>query len=365
MRTQCKAKKNTNREKWKASFHRRKWLQRVARKEAKGDLTANHTAVQVIEARITKWLCTTCGAYAGRFKDLGNACKGPPAKGICRYWKKQDSTLEAYRHNRDLTAGRNNTRTGIPDQPPEDRRIIRLLGAQAEEPPTQQGPGDGSQGPAQVQKERSAPKKGPRKKLIPSQVMADHEGPRLTVSQELARILCKKHAEAPGLTQDEFPSLPSGGVGPGTSAAGSKSHGTAATQARPRSRSPRVSVWSGAKGKHLEGGRQQVIQWPRQVKGVEPKQVAELQSQGQLMRKRQNENRRDQTLISTQEEPRNPKSQRVSKERVTQAKEAIAAGKKTRAGDGRLQTLVLEHAPGFARAGRGARSRHQGNYQPH
>ena len=75
----------------------------------------------------------------------------------------------------------------------------------------------------------------------------------------------------------------------------------------------------------MEGGRQQVIQWPRQVKGGEPKQVAELQSQGQLMRKRQNEDRRDQTLISTQEEFRNPQSQRVSKERATQPKEAITA----------------------------------------
>ena len=118
---------------------RRKGGQRGAWKGAKGDLSANPTAIQVMEGRVCKWFCTTCGAYAGRFKDLGDACKGPPAKGICRYWKKQNSRLVAFRHHRDLIAGRNNTRTGLPDQPPEPGRIVRLLRAQAEEPPNQPG----------------------------------------------------------------------------------------------------------------------------------------------------------------------------------------------------------------------------------
>ncbi len=154
--------------------------------------------------------------------------------------------------------------------------------------------------------------------------MDDHEGPRLTVSQELARILCKKPAEAPELTFEEFPSLSSGSGGAGTGATGSTSYGTAATRTRPRSRSPLASAWSGAKGKHLEGGRQQVIQWTRQGKGAEPKQAAELQSQEQSRRKRSNEDGRDQTRISKKEEARNPKIQRLSKERATQPKEVIA-----------------------------------------
>ena len=193
MRSQCKAKKNTNREKWKASFHQRKWLQRAARKEANGDLTANHTTIQVIEARIAKWLCTTCGAYAERLKDLGIACKGPPAKGTCRYWRMQDSTLEAHKNNRSLTAGRNNTRPGIPDQPPEARRIFRLLGAQAEQPASQPRREEGPQEPPEGPKEGKAPRNGPRRKLAPSRVMEDYEGPRLTVSQELEPKKTQKH----------------------------------------------------------------------------------------------------------------------------------------------------------------------------
>ncbi len=158
--------------------------------------------------------------------------------------------------------------------------------------------------------------------------MDDHEGPRLTVSQELARILGKKPAEAPELTFEEFPSLPSGSGGAGTGPAGSADYGTAATRTRPRSRSPTASAWSGAKGKHLEGGRQQVLQWPQQAKGAEPKQAVERQAQGQSSRKRSSEDRKDQTRISKKEEVINPKIQRLTKERDTQPKEVIAPGKK-------------------------------------
>eukprot|EP00972_Heterocapsa_arctica_P066011 9739139-Heterocapsa_arctica.AAC.1 len=54
VRTQCKAKEKTNREKWKSSYHRRKWLQRAARKVRKGDLTANHTPIRVVEQGMPK-----------------------------------------------------------------------------------------------------------------------------------------------------------------------------------------------------------------------------------------------------------------------------------------------------------------------
>jgi hypothetical protein len=240
----------------------------------------------------------------------------------------QDSTLEAHKHNRSLTAGRNNTRPGIPDQPPEARRIFRLLGAQAEEPARQPRREEGPQEPAEGQREGKAPRKGPRRKLTPSRVMDDYEGPRLTVSQELARILGKKPAEAPELSTEEFPSLASASGGAGTGAAGSADYGTAATRTRPRSRSPMATAWSGAKGKHLEGGRQQVLHWPHQAKGAEPEQVVEVQTQAQSTRKRSSEDRKDQTRIAKKEEARNPKIQRLTKERDTQPKEVTAPGKK-------------------------------------
>eukprot|EP00972_Heterocapsa_arctica_P058173 8582825-Heterocapsa_arctica.AAC.1 len=81
VRSPCKAKKKTNWEKWKKSFHRRKWIQRAERKLSKGDLSANHTPRSVVERGMHKWLCIKCGAYAKRPKDLGSTCTGIPAQG--------------------------------------------------------------------------------------------------------------------------------------------------------------------------------------------------------------------------------------------------------------------------------------------
>eukprot|EP00972_Heterocapsa_arctica_P071567 10573404-Heterocapsa_arctica.AAC.1 len=66
VRTKCQAKKKTDRAKWRANFHRRKWLQRDARKLAAGDLAANHKPEQFEDHGITKWICTKCGKCAGR-----------------------------------------------------------------------------------------------------------------------------------------------------------------------------------------------------------------------------------------------------------------------------------------------------------
>eukprot|EP00972_Heterocapsa_arctica_P100899 14873136-Heterocapsa_arctica.AAC.1 len=59
VRTKCRAKRKTDRTKWRANFHRRKWLQRAARKAAAGVLTDNHEPEQCVDQGITKWICTT------------------------------------------------------------------------------------------------------------------------------------------------------------------------------------------------------------------------------------------------------------------------------------------------------------------
>jgi hypothetical protein len=43
VRSPCRIKGKTNRAKWKAAFHRRKWIQRAANHIAKGDHSANHS----------------------------------------------------------------------------------------------------------------------------------------------------------------------------------------------------------------------------------------------------------------------------------------------------------------------------------
>eukprot|EP00972_Heterocapsa_arctica_P042184 6218305-Heterocapsa_arctica.AAC.1 len=62
----------TDHTRWKASFHRRKWLQRAAaRKEAAGVHTANHKPEQFADQGRPKWICTTCGRCPKRPVDLG------------------------------------------------------------------------------------------------------------------------------------------------------------------------------------------------------------------------------------------------------------------------------------------------------
>eukprot|EP00972_Heterocapsa_arctica_P099743 14715895-Heterocapsa_arctica.AAC.1 len=79
VRTKCQAKKKTDRTRWRANFHRSKWLQRAARKTAAGGLTANHRPEQFEDQGITKWICTKCGKCAERPCDLGKECKGAPS----------------------------------------------------------------------------------------------------------------------------------------------------------------------------------------------------------------------------------------------------------------------------------------------
>ncbi len=215
---------------------------------------------------------------------------------------------------RDFNAGRNRNRAGRPDPPQEPGRIVRLLRVRAEEPTEQPAPGRPPREAAQVQGERVAKKQPKKRKLTPSQVMEDHEGPRLTFSQEVARILCIRPAEAPRFSQEDFPRLTSGGESLGPGATESNPPGQAPTHARPRSRSPHASVWTGAKGKHLEGGRQEVIRWPWQAKGGGPKQVSETQAPGQVVRKRFSEDRRDQRTLTTQENHRYPKIEQLPQE---------------------------------------------------
>eukprot|EP00972_Heterocapsa_arctica_P007944 1159071-Heterocapsa_arctica.AAC.1 len=56
VRSKCLVKKKTDRTRWRTNFHRRKWLQRAARKTAAGDLTANHKPEQFVDQGITKWI---------------------------------------------------------------------------------------------------------------------------------------------------------------------------------------------------------------------------------------------------------------------------------------------------------------------
>ena len=84
VRKPCQAKKKTNRAKWKRSFHRRKWLQRAASKIRRGDHSANHVPLRVIEDGQHKWLCTSWGAMAKRPTDLGTSCTGAPVHGTTR-----------------------------------------------------------------------------------------------------------------------------------------------------------------------------------------------------------------------------------------------------------------------------------------
>ena len=78
VRRPCQAKKKTCRRKWQRVYHRRKWMQRAATKVTKGDTSANHTPVGVLEDGVSKWICTTCGKLAKKPTDLGPACTGAP-----------------------------------------------------------------------------------------------------------------------------------------------------------------------------------------------------------------------------------------------------------------------------------------------
>ena len=127
VRSPCRIKRKTNRAKWKAAFHKRKWIQRAARKIAKGDHSDNHTPKIMLEQGKQKWLCTTCGAYAARPTDLGGACPGPPAPGSCRYWRSPRQRLTKYELETPITSGRNANRPGTTAAPAEPGLILRLF----------------------------------------------------------------------------------------------------------------------------------------------------------------------------------------------------------------------------------------------
>ncbi len=184
---------------------------------------------------------------------------GQPGRGTCRYWRKQNA--------RDLNAGRNRNRAGRPDPRQGRGRIARLLGVRAEEPMEQPVPGSPPREAVQPQGGRVARNQPTKRKLAPNQVMEDYVGPRLTFSQEVARLFHHRPVEAPVFSQDDFPRLTRGRVTPGPGATEANPPGQPLTHVRPRSRSPHTSVWIGAKGRHLEGGKQEVIRWPWQEVG--------------------------------------------------------------------------------------------------
>ncbi len=83
VRSPCRIKGKANRAKWNTFFHRRKWIQRAANTISRGDLTDNRKPSRLLERGRYKWLCVTCGAFAGRPTNLGGACSGPPTQGSC------------------------------------------------------------------------------------------------------------------------------------------------------------------------------------------------------------------------------------------------------------------------------------------
>jgi hypothetical protein len=96
LRGKCRVRAKADRAKWKASFHRRKWLQRAARKIAAGVHTAHHKPERVVDQGRAKWICTTCGVCAKRPIDMGQYCTGRPDQRSCRYWKKRRQTDQAH-----------------------------------------------------------------------------------------------------------------------------------------------------------------------------------------------------------------------------------------------------------------------------
>ena len=231
-------------------YHRRKWLQRAATKVTKGDTSANHTPVPVLEDGISKCICDTCGKLAKRPTDLGKACTGVPVFQSTRYWRKDQARLEDFKAGRPLTTGRNKPRAGSVAQPVDPGRICRELGMQ-------------SQGSSQVQNQEDgdppAGRQGPpsgrptRKRPAPQDAFTPHIGPRVSAGQELARIFPARDSSMPPATPEAFPWLTRASTqvrAPITGGPPGSAQGT-----RPRSRSPRASAWTGAPGKHMEATR--------------------------------------------------------------------------------------------------------------
>eukprot|EP00972_Heterocapsa_arctica_P051294 7544224-Heterocapsa_arctica.AAC.1 len=145
------------------------WTQRTAIKITRGDHSANHKPVRVVEDDKPKWLCTICGKLAKRPADLGITCTGCPGHGTCRYWRQAQERLSDHREGRPLTAGRNKPRSGVIDQPVEPGQIIRLLLENGGEARPAQGPPN--QRSASTNPQGSGPPRAtPKRKWIPQEV---------------------------------------------------------------------------------------------------------------------------------------------------------------------------------------------------
>eukprot|EP00972_Heterocapsa_arctica_P018433 2722507-Heterocapsa_arctica.AAC.1 len=127
VRTKCVVRKKTDRTKWKAVFHRRRWLHRAARKEAAGLLTASHTPVRLEKQGRASWFCTTCGKCATRAVDLGRDCSGAPMKGNSRYWRMQQTALARYAQGQQVLTSRNACRVIQEEGPVNNARNVRRL----------------------------------------------------------------------------------------------------------------------------------------------------------------------------------------------------------------------------------------------
>ena len=236
VRRPCQAKEKTNRLRWKRSYHRRKWSQRAANKLRRGDLTANHVPLSVIEDGQAKWLCTSCGKLAKRPTDLGSGCSGTPFFGATRYWRKNKSRLADHAAGRALTAGRNKPRTGTPNQPEEPGRILRCL-AQAQAVQVAPQP---SAGVHPQEEERLAP----RPQQAPQSSVPAPGRTRPTASQELARLFGTPRSAIYTPSQEDFPALP--GIREAShSSSKAPGQGQQLGPQRPRSRSPRTAAWQG------------------------------------------------------------------------------------------------------------------------
>eukprot|EP00972_Heterocapsa_arctica_P008596 1255910-Heterocapsa_arctica.AAC.1 len=105
--------------------------------------------------------------------------------------------------------------------------------------------------------QRVAAKARPRaakRKLVPREVQPDYVGPSLTGSQELRRLFAVKPAIGPPLAQEDFPRLTRAEPTLGMKADTAHLQGRHDLGPRPRSRSPRRSVWVGTEGSHREAG---------------------------------------------------------------------------------------------------------------
>eukprot|EP00972_Heterocapsa_arctica_P087937 12966951-Heterocapsa_arctica.AAC.1 len=81
--------------------------------------------------------------------------------------------------------------------------------------------------------------------MVPQEVVPEYVGPRLSGGQELSRLFATPARVCPRLTQEDLPRLPKAKGGHGPQEVAGRPQTLFDQGLRPRSRSPRPTVWTG------------------------------------------------------------------------------------------------------------------------